>query len=357
MDYIKKYDFDIETVTPVHIGSGDSYLSSECLFSGRDYKRIDISKYFRLLIKDNPDEQEEFIKNLSENKFIPKDLPGDYTKYYISKQFQDDDFKNNNEIKENIKVFNKPYIPGSSIKGAIRTALLYNSFKDEDIDKLFVDGKSNDTLIKSYFSVEDSAQKDILRFLQIKDSTTIDKPLLYKVFKRKPKKKGGFVKGIPVYLESIYLENATLSSSLITTYDDKTFNTMGFDSEKTEMLKLKNIKTAINNFTNDLIQHEIQFCKDNKLFDLKKFYENLDNDEDAPLLKIGHGSGFLATTIGLKIKDKNPVLFKEIKEFIIEDEKRKNEEKNINKDFPIMRTVLESEKDGTLGWVKLKFKD
>ena len=132
---------------------------------------------------------------------------------------------------------------------------------------------------------------------------------------------------------------------------------MGFDTEKTEMLELKNIKTAIYNFTNDLIQHEIQFCKDNKLFDLKKFYENLDNNEDEPLLKIGHGSGFLATTIGLKIKDKNPDLFKEIKEFINENKKRKNEEKDINKDFPIMRTVLESEKDGTLGWVKLKFKD
>ena len=308
-------------------------------------------------MKNNPDEQDEFIKNLSENKLILKDLSGDYTKYYFSKQFEDDDFKGNNEIKENIKVFNKPYIPGSSIKGAIRTALLYDSLKDEDIDKFFADGKVNDSLIQSYFSLDGSAQKDILRFLHVKDSTVIDRPLLYKVFKRKPKKKGGFEKGIPLYLESIYLNNTALSSSLITAYHDKTFETIGFDEEKTDMLKLKNIKSAIYNFTNDLIAHEVEFCKYNKLYELKKFYEALDNDENAPLLKIGYGSGFLATTICLKIKDKNLNLFNEIKKFIQEDKNRKNEEKNSNKDFPLMRTVLESERNGTIGWVKLKFKD
>ena len=225
MEHIKKYDLNIETITPVHIGSGNTYLSSELLFNEDGYNRIDISKYFNEL---NKEQQDDFVKNLIDNKMVLENVNDNWVRYSLIKKF-DGEFKSDNEIVENIKVFNEPYIPGSSIKGAIRTALLYYYFKIEDLDKLIVNDKVNEKLINSYFSMN-QANEDILRFLKIKDTNTVPKPLLYKALNTKPKVKGGFEKGIPLYLESIYVEGK-LSSSLAITYNDK-FDTLSFDKNK-----------------------------------------------------------------------------------------------------------------------------
>ena len=87
---------------------------------------------------------------------------------------------------------------------------------------------------------------------------------------------------------------------------------------------------------------------------MKEFYENINNDEDSPLLKLGHGSGFLATTLGLKVKNNNMALYNEIKDMIV---KQKRSEKN-NKvdDFPVTRLINESDKR-PVGWVRLTFKE
>lgn len=349
MEHIKKYDIDIETITPIHIGSGDTYLASECLPNRDGYDRINLSKYFMEL---DDAQQDNFIDNLINHKMLIEDAGRNYVRYSMYKMF-DDDFKSDNDIQENIKVFNEPYIPGSSIKGAIRTALLYNLFQIEDIDKIFVNDKINESLLNSYFS-EDGANMDILRFLKIKDSSTIPQPLLYRVFNTKPKAKGGLEKGIPLYLESIYSINH-LYSSLITTYKDSTYESLNFDNDKVKMLNIEFIKESIWKFSDDLIKHEVQFCKDNKLDKLKRFYEKLENNRDAPLLKLGHGSGFLATTIGLKIKKHDKTLYDNIKKLIIGEKKKKDDKKTID-DFPITRLIIQENGDQPMGWVRLRFK-
>ena len=70
------------------------------------------------------------------------------------------------------------------------------------------------------------------------------------------------------------------------------------------------------------------------------------NKENAPLLKLGGGSGFLATTIGLKIKDNNDFLYSKIIEY---------------KDayefcFPKSRKITRLN-ERPLGWIQLNFKD
>ena len=70
MSDIKKYKIDIKTLSPVHIGSGESYTAAEYV-SGKAkgkngsipiFKRINLSKYFLSL---DDDKKDDLIINLS----------------------------------------------------------------------------------------------------------------------------------------------------------------------------------------------------------------------------------------------------------------------------------------------------
>ena len=375
MKISEKYNFNIRTITPVHIGSGEEYLVSELIKEKNKYNRINLLKYFKSL--ENEDKQNKFIEDLCENNTIDA-VSEDCIRYSFTLTSGADDFTNDNKINENIKVFNESYIPGSSIKGAIRTALLYKYFNDADINKLVVNDEINTSLINSYFQLDDDAKKDILKFLKISDSSTTKNLKVYKTSRARPrysldkkknsknksKPKPNFKKGIPIYLESIYLTKDLLSFSITMNYDEKTYDLLNFDDKKIEMLKMDKILKAIYDFSNDLIVHEIKFCEKYNLPKLKKFYGNLKNknDEKSPVLKIGYGSGLLATSLALKVKNSNSNLYKDIKKIILADLEKENNElddkkdKKISKDdFPISRIIIEkNNEDMSMGWIKLE---
>lgn len=79
---------------------------------------------------------------------------------------------------------------------------------------------------------------------------------------------------------------------------------------------------------------------------LSKFYETLNkkNTVDAPLLKIGAGSGLMATSIAMKLKEHDPTSF---------DRVRKSFKRRYEFEFPKSRKVTKQGKP--FGWVKLEF--
>ena len=79
---------------------------------------------------------------------------------------------------------------------------------------------------------------------------------------------------------------------------------------------------------------------------LSKFYETLNkkNTVDAPLLKIGAGSGLMATSIAMKLKEYDPTSF---------DRVRKSFKRSYEFEFPKSRKVTKQGKP--FGWVKLEF--
>lgn len=96
-----------------------------------------------------------------------------------------------NEVQEHIKTSDKLYIPGSSIKGAIRTAIFYNLLTEEDMDKIGRDISSNrrnnsflsNDLLKKHFTsgFGNDAQYNIFRFMQVADTTTTNLPRIEQV--------------------------------------------------------------------------------------------------------------------------------------------------------------------------------
>ena len=132
MSDIKKYNIGIETISPVHIGSGEDYTASEFIqdeLQGKNgkiavYKRINLSKYYSSL---SDDERDELIRSLSIPNFELNSFDSNISnefKVYTSYNRCKVDVPPNREIEENIKTLNQIYIPGSSIKGSITSRRL-----------------------------------------------------------------------------------------------------------------------------------------------------------------------------------------------------------------------------------------
>jgi CRISPR type III-A-associated RAMP protein Csm5 len=189
-------DFDVEifTLSPIHIGSGEEYLAGIDLIDG---KVFEMNKLYNTLSND-----QDKLNELT--TFI---LSGDIKEFYDkNRSLFKDAFLYNVQIDNegnNIKKFIRDgygnlFLPGSSLKGSIRTAIIYSYF---DSEKEFI--KNN---IKSIIDGYDQAKKDksktnkvndekitkkllgkdpnhnLMRGLKVADSACIESnPIVYKV--------------------------------------------------------------------------------------------------------------------------------------------------------------------------------
>lgn len=130
----KVYRMSLTTLSPIFIGSGEELNKSMYVYNNREIMIIDERKLIKeLLLRKGLYESflnECYSGNLNLTNFLERHLNGykdmDIYKYKIMSY---SDVKTNskfNNINTFIKSSNgKPYIPGSSIKGAIRTAIIY----------------------------------------------------------------------------------------------------------------------------------------------------------------------------------------------------------------------------------------
>ena len=370
---------DIKVLSPVHIGSGDKYTASEYIKSKaktkkgnilKIIKRINVSNYFLSL---DDGKKDEFLMDLSNPNFNLKDfdskIPNTYMKYRAIDKTKKE-ISPTQEIAESIKTLNELYIPGSSIKGAIKSAILYHELDDELISKISTQVLGNNGRVNNWnynrwmndiFTSNKAptpAQGDIMKFLQVSDSTTIKSPTIYDVATVMASFRLGFSEFYSrnkktheptlSYLETIARGN-TLSFDLNNNYDYDVFKRLGLDSKK-ELIDMDNIKKSLFIFSKALINYELEFSKDYEIDYLTKFYSNLEkqNSLSSPLLRLGSGSGFLSTTVGLKIKKYDGDLFDKIRDG--------TRGKTYDYQFPKSRKITQV--GGLpLGWIKLNFEE
>ncbi|HID71427.1 MAG TPA: type III-A CRISPR-associated RAMP protein Csm5, partial [Thermoplasmata archaeon] len=152
--------FEIETVTPLHVGSGSTYpLATEAVVDQNRLRRVSISKLSDLSENDRRKleralkklERASELKNREASravkeasravKEIGEVLKEGEFRYEAELKFKIDPVRMGGdkirltEIRECIKMADVPFIPGSSIKGAIRTALLWK-YARENRDEL-----------------------------------------------------------------------------------------------------------------------------------------------------------------------------------------------------------------------------
>ncbi|AFK21708.1 type III-A CRISPR-associated RAMP protein Csm5 [Pyrococcus sp. ST04] len=127
----------MRVISPLHIGNGNE-LTPVDFYPAKDRIYVlDVDKLISDLVKLGVeyDELLDFLKSPGESWYIWKHYleryhlnPAHYSRYSL--KIKGELGKRSSGIREFIKTNGKPYIPGSSIKGAIRTAVMYKVLRD-----------------------------------------------------------------------------------------------------------------------------------------------------------------------------------------------------------------------------------
>ena len=357
----------LEILTPTHIGSGEKLLPTDYYPIKDIYGNItkivviDLDRLFDTLISMGVNVN-EVIEILREGESYP--LTEIFEKYHLKpKDFEKYSLdivggyeKYSMQINTFIKTCGMPYIPGSSIKGAIRTALMYYVVKDNkkllsdiinELNKIvnpqnaknFIK-KADDKLDKRIFG--NDPKFDILKTLIIRDSEKISSKKL-KVYRVEIL---GNETSIPTYIEG--LENVKLNFEM--QINDTILKNANFNGIL-KNIDFELIKNAIREFSKAVIKAEInEIYKYGKYKDdVLKFYKNLEEKiENGELfIRIGWGSGWYSTTIGTLLKT-HPK-FEELRRKFGLGKNPKT--KKLVNDYPKTRRVANNK---PLGWIKLE---
>lgn len=317
----EKIPCSIEVLTPVHIGSGVK------LVEGIDFMKTDYSVHIlsqaELMkhLEDNPDEMERFIDGKYKLDKLRRTPAG--RKFNVNT-------KGLREILEFERNGNgKPYIPGSSIKGAIRTILLKKRFdelslneQNELLSEVINPRKewASEPVVKKLLG--DDSNKNIMRILEVFDSNfenvDLDKILILTL--RNPigssygwKKMGSDIpsqddpnNATPIFAETLPKGSyGQLALSLhYFLFENSTAQSILKFNEKA-LFDRKSFVSTINNYSKEKLEKEKKFFE--KLNNSKKItsvingienllnnIKNLSNDEF--ILRISWGSGWKGMT-------------------------------------------------------------
>ena len=203
LGHLQVYDLILKTRTPLFVGSGKKYVKKEYLFDpkGRRASFLKEDAFFQLLTDRNLEERyEQFMRGEQDNlhAFLTRDcqLRPEEVRSVIRYSVDASDAEVVKDKKREIHGFirnaaGQVYLPGSSVKGAIRTALLLEKIqaelpeKDTDQRKRVLASRKREKEIPEgrYLNllelrtrdgkVMDDAVNSIMRGVQISDSLPV----------------------------------------------------------------------------------------------------------------------------------------------------------------------------------------
>lgn len=334
MTKFNHYRISVEVLTPLFIGSGENITKKEYAYDPKNKELyiIDNNKLINLLLRTGHlDSYEQFLLNYKAtdlmkwlvNMKLDKNIDS-YTKYKLKSEIHlsSNNYKESKKQRSNrnygIELFVKdPYdkviVPGSSIKGAIRTALIgsfyYDSFEqyEKEIKKEAEKIKSE---VKSITENNIYAKKNNSKKLSLRRSRTlgdINKEESEKVFNESSKSNAILIDQYSRYItisdsDSINVDNLTLVQKVDVNYDGK----------ETKLPIYRECLAPGTKF-NFLISlpEKLPFTNKHFVFDIDKIFNSIDlksenefyfeeYDEintNGALIRLGGGVGYINKTI------------------------------------------------------------
>lgn len=381
-----KQKYQLETVTPVHIGSGEILNQIDGYYANGRWYHIDLDKVLAHPSADiNGLTAEMGRRNFRWQTYLSKRNmnPVELSTYSLPCQQSPEEV----DIREAIKtVENCPYIPGSTIKGALRTAFLFQLIVKDN--KLFKNnlahlqnltrqtGRGNPRRETPAKKIEQEAigknpNYDILRALQVSDTDTLtsdaleigaawtvtldqNNELVQKIEARKEYKN---------YVQQI---QAGQSLRFTLKIDDlllkgREKSSLGFSDlqEKT----LRDIAKGCRLEADILMQNERDFFEYYEFPNVPEVYdklidENTNPAEGAFFLQIGWGTGYHANTITAIFtddQDASEELLLDLRKRFRLGESRSQRGYYDEREFPKTRRILYQGQNpiAPLGWVKI----
>jgi len=311
----KQFKIKLYTISPIHIGCDDAYDPTSFVIDETKNKLIEFDP-FSFIKSLSQQDRDEFSKICSEGKIssilkiykflnnrthlikgreveIASGLIDNY-KQVLNLSTNDED-----KIKENLNKFvinktaynpltNSPYIPGSSIKGALRTAYLTKLALEKKVKKYSGNPKElEEELLGGRFSTDPFRLVKVSDFLPAGEVKT---KIVYALNKKKKESKFN-ARGVPQILETIKKGFAFEGTILI----QKPHSKSGIKKP----INLEELLSSANNFFSKLMEKENKILKEIKAVTFEETENKLKSHlgKDMFLLKIGRHSGAEAVTI------------------------------------------------------------
>lgn len=312
------YDLTITLLTPLHIGDGDTLFGNfDFAIHNRQTWVIDPEGFAGSLL----DTDDQRFNQILSGTPLPQLLtPQDYDpaspmfRYVLPGVPHRGD--TGVEIRSHIKnVYDQPYIPGSSLKGALRTCIFREAFRQKnqplDVTRLnrsrnwAAQSLENELLSSTAPNRGQSPNYSLLRALQVADSDPVEAQALVlaqaKVF------------GVGNVKASINVECLRPDTVLKTTLtiDEYLFT----DSQASQKLRLgeqqnwiKNLRSLINQQAETRVKQEINFYEKRGNNLAGDFYKTLltampDMPDNRFLLQVGWGGGWDNKTLSFLLPE------------------------------------------------------
>ncbi len=306
-DY-KTYRIKIITLTPVHIGNGREMLNEYdyAIRNGRtwrinenallDTQSVEDPHQAAILATTKPAEllnPQDFTENSPFFRYILKGTPKSQAEGAV--------------VREQIKdVFDRPYIPGTTIKGALRTALAWHLWKKKNLRPEISKLGGSPKFAASRYERElfgKNPNYDLLRALQVSDSAPLDTSVLMLVNVRvlthssKP--------GSPVEVEAIRRDTVIESEiKLDTVLFSQWARESNFNLPNADVLK--NFTAIARQYSREVIKRELIWASGlPKGNNIVKHYEIMRDYRLQPnqfYLQLGWGGGWEQKTFGNHLK-------------------------------------------------------
>jgi len=374
--------YEIEVISPVHVGSGGTISPIEYVVEDNFY-RVDMDRLF----EDKRFDTDGFIEDAKAGAFYLGRFALGVAKEHVRYALDISESARTNlqqligrlsrssEVREHIKTKDEAYIPGSSIKGAIRTAILWWVLKN-DADRFDRAKKRLNSLVRSRGRVDkkrvdDEIEKlvfgadpteDILKALQVSDTSAVNvKELrIEEVRTLTTTPQGHNWKGFYTYVEALKPGTKLVLETKIDEFllEDDAASELHFENKKR---LVREIPRICNEFADMFIEDEMRFFRQynrpRELDNVLEFYEMLRErrEEDSFLLHLAWGSGWHGMTVGRLLQGEPDFDFFGLrKRFSLG--KRRNQRLFVS-EFPKTRRIVfeDGKPKYPLGWLKIRF--
>lgn len=311
------YDLRLSLLTPLHIGSG------ETLLSGFDYAVHDQKTWVL-----DADRFADHVLGADETRFDkllqgipPANLlqPSDFQQTHLFRYIMPGVPHRSDtgaEIKAHIKtVFNRPYLPGSSLKGALRTLLFRQAFRlggqqlrpqDLGRSRSWAAQGLEHELLSTAVRRGDAPNYSLLRALQVADSDPVGAETLLLA---KARVFGHHKTGAPINLECLRPDTELTATLTIDNYlfdDAQAAKKLNFASRREWLQSLADLA---NEQARRRIQQEINFYRQRGANQAGSFYQALHGllKQPAPgqfVIQVGWGGGWDSKTLSYLLPDK-----------------------------------------------------
>jgi len=379
--------YELKTISPVHIGTGTKLSHIDGFYANGKWHRVNLDA---VLADPNVD-----LRRLTNAMGQPGfrwpentrglDLTTERFHHYALNCPQD---PTESEMREAMKdVMGRPYIPGSSIKGAIRTAIVLYLLYDEESDNFDrALGKLRGSLGREGRPVSpasriekdimgQSPNEDLLRAIRVSDTNSIASDALeigvaWTVTldsNDRLEKKIERGREYKIFVEQIRQKQSMELSITIDEYlfSERAKKQLKFDQPQEEALR--DVATACNQLTSDVIAREIKFFEKYDMPEMVKFYDDLYRQtskltEGVFILCLGWGTGHHTKTILnplVRDEDDSKQFMLDIRKRLQLGESRSQRGVYDEREFPKTRRILyDGQKPlAPLGWVQITPKE